>query len=116
MNFKRDAKQMLLYKRWKKQVWLPQAGAKTGTVKIGYVSMHSELPTLLASFLLKENQNISYISVYPADLLHGLNAGTLDVAFIRTWLRIAGKHTEDFCAQQNHLWQYCRSLSRWLIK
>lgn len=84
-----DAKQMLLHMQTLKKRLASHGQGQTGTVKIGYVGtvMHSELPTLLASFA-KENQNIQlHFEEQPnLNLLHELNTGTLDVAFVRTWL------------------------------
>jgi DNA-binding transcriptional LysR family regulator len=62
---------------------------ETGTLKIGYVGavMHTELPILLSKFI----EQFPYINLQFEEqpnnyLLHGLNNGTLDVAFVRTWL------------------------------
>jgi DNA-binding transcriptional LysR family regulator len=60
-----------------------------GTLKIGYVGavMHTELPMLLSKFIGQfPHINLQFEEQPNNNLLHGLNNGTLDVAFVRTWL------------------------------
>ena len=49
--------------------------------------MHSELPMLLSAFAKNFPRiNLQFEEQPNHSLLHGLNNGTLDVAFVRTWL------------------------------
>jgi len=62
---------------------------EAGTIRIGYVGavMHTELPSLLANYIKQfPNINLQFEEQPNNNLLHGLNNGTLDVAFVRTWL------------------------------
>lgn len=84
-----NAKQMVLQMNTVKKRLAIHAKGETGTLKIGYVGavMHSGLPALLSAFA----KNFPHINLQFEEqpnniLLHGLNNGTLDVAFVRTWL------------------------------
>ncbi len=85
-----DAKQMVLHMQTLKKRLASYGQGQTGTIKIGYVGavMHSELPALLAAFA-KTYPNIQlHFEEQPnLNLLHELHTGTLDVAFVRTWLQ-----------------------------
>jgi len=84
-----DAKQMVLQMQTVKKRFSVFGKGETGTLKIGYVGavMHTELPTLLSTFVTKYPQiNLQFEEQPNNNLLHGLNNGTLDIAFVRTWL------------------------------
>jgi len=62
---------------------------ESGILRIGYVgaTMHSAMPEFLSSFLVKYPQIHFTLEEQPNEnLLHALNNGTMDVAFVRTWL------------------------------
>jgi len=89
LDFLQDAKQMILQMQTVKKRLAIYGQGETGTLRIGYVGavMHSKLPSLLASF----TKNLPHISLQFEELpnhnlVHELNNGTLDVAFLRTWL------------------------------
>jgi len=89
----RDAKQMVLQMETVKKRLTIHGKGETGTLKIGYVGavMHSEFTLLLSSFA----RNFPFINLQFEEqpnhsLIHGLNNGTLDVAFVRTWLHAQG--------------------------
>jgi len=84
-----DAKQMVLQMETVKKRLTIHGKGETGTLKIGYVGavLHSRLPMLLSAFA----KNFPHISLQFEEqpnhsLLHGLNNGTFDAAFVRTWL------------------------------
>ncbi len=84
-----DAKQMVLQMQTVKKRLAVFGKGETGTLKVGYVGavMHTELPHLLASFAKKfPDIGLQFEEQPNANLLHGLNNSTLDVAFVRTWL------------------------------
>ena len=84
-----DAKQMILQMEAVKKRLTIHGKGETGTIKIGYVGavMHSELPILLSTFTKNyPHINLQFEEHANSILLHGLNNGTLDVAFVRTWL------------------------------
>lgn len=84
-----DAKQMILQMEAVKKRLAIHGKGETGTIKIGYVGavMHTELPILLSTFTKNFPQiNLQFEEQPNSTLLHGLNSGTLDVAFVRTWL------------------------------
>jgi len=88
-----DAKQMVLQMETVKKRLTIHGKGETGTLKIGYVGavFHSRLAMLLSTFA----KNFPHISLQFEEqanysLLHGLNNGTLDVAFVRTWLHPQG--------------------------
>ena len=85
----RDAKQMILQMETVKKRLAILGKGETGTLKIGYVGavMHSGLPALLPKFAEHlPHINLQFEEQPNNSLLHGLNNGTLDVAFVRTWL------------------------------
>lgn len=84
-----DAKQMILQMEAVKKRLAIHGKGETGTIKIGYVGavMHSELPIMLSSFTKNfPHINLQFEEQPNNTLLYGLNNGTLDVAFVRTWL------------------------------
>lgn len=84
-----DAKQMILQMEAVKKRLAIHGKGETGTIKIGYVGavMHTELPILLSTFTKNfPHINLQFEEQPNNTLLHGLNNGTLDVAFVRTWL------------------------------
>ncbi|MDQ3292204.1 MAG: LysR family transcriptional regulator [Bacteroidota bacterium] len=86
-----DAKQMLQQMQTVKKRLATHGQGQTGTLKIGYVGavMHSALPTLLADFAKAYPQVKLYFEEQPnQNLVHELNNGTMDVAFVRTWLHV----------------------------
>lgn len=102
----RDAKQMVLQMETVKKRLTIHGKGETGTLKIGYVGavMHGEFPILLSSFA-KDFPfiNLQFEEQPNHSLIHGLNNGTLDVAFVRTWLHAQGLQEnlilkEDFVA------------------
>lgn len=63
---------------------------ESGLLRIGYVgaAMHSNLPELLSTFVVKyPHIQFNWEEQPNTTLLHSLNSGTMDVAFVRTWLR-----------------------------
>ncbi|MBB6270619.1 DNA-binding transcriptional LysR family regulator [Pedobacter cryoconitis] len=89
LDFLQDAKQMILQMQTVKKRLAIYGQGETGTLRIGYVGavMHSKLPSLLAEF----NKNLPHINLQFEELtnhnlVHELNNGTLDAAFVRTWL------------------------------
>jgi DNA-binding transcriptional LysR family regulator len=92
-----DAKQMVLQMETVKKRLAIHGKGETGTLKIGYVGavMHTELPVLLSTFIKNfPNINLQFEEQPNNALLHGLNNGTLDVAFVRTWLHSENLHEE----------------------
>ncbi|QMU28664.1 LysR family transcriptional regulator [Adhaeribacter radiodurans] len=86
-----DAKQMLLQMQTVKKRLATHGQGQTGTLKVGYVGavMHSALPTLLADFAKNyPNLKLHFEEQPNLNLVHELNNGTLDVAFVRTWLHV----------------------------
>jgi DNA-binding transcriptional LysR family regulator len=84
-----DAKQMVLQMQTVKKRLSIFGKGETGTIKIGYVGavMHTELPNFLAAFSAKyPDINLQFEEQPNNSLLYGLNNGTLDIAFVRTWL------------------------------
>lgn len=84
-----DAKQMVLQMQTIKKRLLIFGKGETGTLKIGYVGavMHTKLPALLETFAARyPNINLQFEEQTNNNLVHGINNGTLDVAFVRTWL------------------------------
>jgi len=84
-----DAKQMVLQMQAVKKRLSVFGKGETGTVRIGYVGavMHTELPMLLSNFIEQfPHINLQFEEQPNNNLLHGLNNGTLDAAFVRTWL------------------------------
>jgi len=84
-----DAKQMVLQMQAVKKRLSVFGKGETGTVRIGYVGavMHTELPKLLSNFIEQfPHINLQFEEQPNNNLLHGLNNGTLDAAFVRTWL------------------------------
>ena len=93
MELLRDAKQMVLQMETVKKRLTIHGKGETGTLKIGYVGavMHGELPMLLSAFAkIFPHINLQFEEQPNHSLLHGLNNGTLDVAFVRTWLHPQG--------------------------
>lgn len=86
-----DAKQMVLQMQTVKKRLATHGLGQTGILKIGYVGavMHSELPKLLARFAQDYPHIKMHFEEQPnLNLVHELNHGTLDVAFVRTWLHL----------------------------
>ncbi|MGV3538945.1 MAG: LysR family transcriptional regulator [Rufibacter sp.] len=86
-----DAKQMVLQMQTVKKRLASHGQGQTGTLKIGYVGavMHSELPTQLMTFnQLFPHIQLDFEEQPNQNLLHGLHHGTLDAAFVRTWLPV----------------------------
>ncbi|MBB6501050.1 LysR family transcriptional regulator [Pedobacter cryoconitis] len=88
-DFLQEAKQMISQMQAVKKRLAIYGKGETGTLRIGYVGavMHSKLPSLLADF----SKGLPYINLRFEELpnhnlVHELNNGTLDVAFVRTWL------------------------------
>jgi len=84
-----DAKQMVSQMQAVKKRLSVFGKGETGTVRIGYVGavMHTELPKLLSNFIEQfPHINLQFEEQPNNNLLHGLNNGTLDAAFVRTWL------------------------------
>ena len=84
-----DAKQMVLQMQTVKKRLSIFSKGETGTLKIGYVGavMHTELPMLLSSFARSfPHITLQFEEQTNNNLVHGLNNGTLDIAFVRTWL------------------------------
>ncbi|MDP4265646.1 MAG: LysR substrate-binding domain-containing protein [Bacteroidota bacterium] len=84
-----DAKQMVLQMETVKKRLAIHGKGETGALKIGYVGavMHSGLPALLSAFAKNfPHIHLQFEEQPNTNLLHGLNNGTLDVAFVRTWL------------------------------
>lgn len=84
-----DAKQMVLQMQTIKKRLSIFGKGETGTLKIGYVGavMHTKLPALLETFAARyPNINLQFEEQTNNNLVHGINNGTLDVAFVRTWL------------------------------
>lgn len=84
-----DAKQMVLQMETVKKRLAIHGKGETGTLKIGYVGavMHTELPMMLSTFTRNfPHINFQFEEQPNNTLLHGLNNGTLDAAFVRTWL------------------------------
>lgn len=84
-----DAKQMVLQMETVKKRLAILGKGETGIIKIGYVGavMHSELPSYLSKFNKNyPNINLQFEELPNINLVHGLNNGTLDVAFVRTFL------------------------------
>lgn len=88
VGFLQDAKQMVLQMETVKKRLAIHGRGETGTLKIGYVGavMHTALPMLLSAFAKEFPQiHLQFEEQNNNDLLYGLNNGTLDVAFVRTW-------------------------------
>ncbi|WP_247236514.1 LysR family transcriptional regulator [Telluribacter sp. SYSU D00476] len=85
----KDAKQMVLQMQTLKKRLATHGQGLTGSIRVGYVGavMHSDLPTQLAGFS-QDNPDVQlHFEEYPnQNLLYELNNGTLDAAFVRTWL------------------------------
>jgi DNA-binding transcriptional LysR family regulator len=84
-----DARQIVMQLDTIKKRFRYLTQGQSGTLKIGYVgaTMHSQLPMLLSSFAKKFPSVQFHFEEQPNHaLLHGLNQGTLDIAFVRTWL------------------------------
>jgi DNA-binding transcriptional LysR family regulator len=84
-----DARQMIIQLDTIKKRFRYLKQGQTGILKIGYVgaTMHSQLPTLLSSFAKKfPAVQFQFEELPNHSLLHGLNHGSLDIAFVRTWL------------------------------
>lgn len=84
-----DAKQIVLQTQTVKKRLSAFGKGETGVIKIGYVGavMHTEIPTLLATFSNSYPQiHLQFEEQPNAGLLHGLYSGTMDIAFVRTWL------------------------------
>ncbi len=84
-----DARQMVLQMETVKKRLSAFGKGETGTLKIGYVGavMHTRLPDQLSDFAKDSPYVDLQFEEQPNNgLLHGLSNGTLDVAFVRTWL------------------------------
>jgi DNA-binding transcriptional LysR family regulator len=89
LDFLQDAKQMILQMQTVKKRLAIYGQGETGTLRIGYVGavMHSKLPSLLAMFTKTlPHISLQFEELPNHNLVHELNNGTLDVAFVRTWL------------------------------
>ncbi|QNK64043.1 LysR family transcriptional regulator [Pedobacter sp. PAMC26386] len=89
LDFLQDAKQMILQMQTAKKRLAIYGQGETGTLRIGYVGavMHSKLPSLLSAFTKSlPHLNLQFEELPNHSLVHELNNGTLDVAFVRTWL------------------------------
>jgi DNA-binding transcriptional LysR family regulator len=85
-----DAKQMILQMETIKKRLAIHGKGETGILKIGYVGavMHTQLPMLLSSFAENyPNVTLHFEEQPNNNLIHGLNNATLDIAFVRTWLK-----------------------------
>ncbi|GAB3164499.1 LysR family transcriptional regulator [Telluribacter humicola] len=85
----KDAKQMVQQMQTLKKRLATHGQALRGSIRVGYVGavMHSPLPTQLADFSRSNPDVQLHFEEYPnQNLLHELNNGTLDAAFVRTWL------------------------------
>lgn len=88
-DFLQDARQMILQMQTVKKRLAIYGQGETGTLRIGYVGavMHSNLPALLAEFAKSHPHiNLQFEELPNHKLVHELNNGTLDTAFVRTWL------------------------------
>lgn len=88
-DFLQDAKQMILQMQTVKKRLAIYGQGETGTLRIGYVGavMHSTLPSLLTGFAKSlPHINLQFEELPNHKLVHELNNGTLDAAFVRTWL------------------------------
>jgi DNA-binding transcriptional LysR family regulator len=84
-----DAKQIVLQMQTVKKRLSIFSKGETGTIKIGYVGavMHTDVPNLLVAFsTIYPDINLQFEEQPNNGLLYGLNNGTLDIAFVRTWL------------------------------
>jgi DNA-binding transcriptional LysR family regulator len=89
MELLQDAKQIVLQMETIKKRLVIHGKGETGTLKIGYVGavMHTELPMILSSFTKSfPHIYLQFEEQTNNSLLHSLNNGTLDIAFVRTWL------------------------------
>ncbi|MGY0036572.1 LysR substrate-binding domain-containing protein [Pedobacter sp. NJ-S-72] len=89
LDFLQDAKQMILQMQTVKKRLAIYGQGETGTLRIGYVGavMHSKLPSLLAEFTKTlPHISLQFEELPNHNLVYELNNGTLDAAFVRTWL------------------------------
>lgn len=97
-----DARQIVLQMQTVQKRLRIFGKGETGTVRIGYVGavMHAGLPGKLAQFASAHpNIQLQFEELSNESLVHGLHHGTLDAAFVRTWLRVEDL-TEHLLAEE----------------